>query len=197
MAAAYAPSPRDDTASAAHSRRQLRPSPTEDSVPPAVEFAHHLAHAKRMTIRIQLSGTDMARVRFGFSAVSETVRALRVIAEPGMAPIHLPWVRWATPRVPEDPDVALLRRLLTGQAVPLALLPTPDTRLPDLRHELRRVRQASPSRTIQSLDLIFGRRKWLDEFYDDPPGVLARLAAAIEQCFDAIIAPHWPRMRAV
>ncbi|HEU0238390.1 MAG TPA: DUF5937 family protein [Micromonosporaceae bacterium] len=162
-----------------------------------MRFAYHLAHAKRTTIRIQLSGTDMARVRFGFSAVSETVRALRVVADPGMAPIHGPWVRWATPRVPDDPDVVLLRRLLSGRAVPLALLPTPDTRLPDLRHELRRVRQASPARTIQSLDSIFGRRKWLDEFYDDPPTVLARLAGAIEHCFEAIIAPHWPRMRAV
>ncbi|HEY7174145.1 MAG TPA: DUF5937 family protein [Micromonosporaceae bacterium] len=150
-----------------------------------------------MTIRIQLSGVDMARIRFGLSAVSETIRALRVVAEPGIAPIHMPWVRWAAPRVPDDADVALLRRVLSGPAIPLALLPTPDTRLPDLRHELRRVRHASPARTIESLDSIFGRRKWLDEFYDDPPAVLARLAGAIERCFDAVIEPHWPRMRAI
>jgi DNA-binding transcriptional ArsR family regulator len=150
-----------------------------------------------MTIRIQLSGTDMARVRFGLSAVSETIRAMRVIADPGLSAIHLPWVRWATPRLPDDPDIALLRRLLNGRAVPLALLPTPDTRLPDLRDELRRVRQASPTRTIESLDSIFGRPRWLDGFFEDPAALLGRMAGAIERCHDAVISPHWPRMRAV
>lgn len=150
-----------------------------------------------MTIRIQLSGADVARVRFGLSAVSETVRALRVVAVPGDSAIHLPWRRWAAPRLPDDPDVSLLRRLVAGRAIPLALLPTPDTRLPDLRHELRRVRQASPARTIESLGSIFGRPRWLDEFYDDPPATLARLATAIDRCYAAVVAPHWPRMRAV
>ena len=150
-----------------------------------------------MTIRIQLSGADVARVRFGFSAVAETVRALRIMAEPGDSAINLPWLRWAAPRLPDDSDIALLRRLVAGRAIPLALLPTPDTRLPDLRHELRRVRQASPARTIESLESIFGRRKWLDEFYDDPPATLSRLAAAIDRCYAAVVAPHWPRMRAV
>jgi DNA-binding transcriptional ArsR family regulator len=150
-----------------------------------------------MTIRIQLSGADVARVRFGLSAVAETIRSLRVLAEPGTSAIHLPWVRWAGGRLPDDPDVALLRRLLGGRSVPLALLPTPDTRLPELRHELRRVRQASPARTIESLENIFGHPRWLDAFYDDPPAVLGRLAGAIERCYDAVVAPHWPRMRAI
>jgi DNA-binding transcriptional ArsR family regulator len=151
-----------------------------------------------MTIRIQLSGTDMARVRFGLSAVSETVRALRIIDRPGDAAIHLPWRRWARPRLPDDPDILLLRRLATsGSAVPLALLPTPDARLPDVRDELRHVRQASPARTIESLEQIFGRPSWLDDFYADPPALLGRVAGAIDRCYSAIIAPHWPRMRAL
>src|SRR5215475_7198871 len=197
MAAAYAPSPNDEMASAAQSRRQLDPNPTDGSVPEWLSIAYHLAHAKRMTIRIQLSGADVARVRFGLSAVAETVSSLRVLAEPGTSAIHLPWVRWAGSRVTDDPDVSLLRRLLGGRSVPLALLPTPDTRLPELRHELRRVRQASPSRTIESLESIYGHPRWLDEFYDDPPAVLARLGGAIERCYDAVLAPHWPRMRAI
>src|SRR5215475_5090439 len=146
MAAAYAPSPNDEMASAAQSRRQLDPNPTDGSVPEWLSIAYHLAHAKRMTIRIQLSGADVARVRFGLSAVAETVRSLRVLAEPGTSAIHLPWVRWAGSRVPDVADVAVLRRLLGVGSVPLALRLARDTVFRELRKGVCRVRQAAPTR---------------------------------------------------
>ncbi len=150
-----------------------------------------------MVLRIRLTGADMARVRFGISVLSETVRSVQAIATPGEYAIHLPWIRWAAPRLPDDPDVRLFRRLLTGRGIPVSLLPPPDTRLPDFSHELRLVRRANPDRIRESLDAIFGRRRWLAEFYRDPPAVLDRLAAAIDRCHRAVIEPHWPRMRAV
>jgi predicted transcriptional regulator len=81
--------------------------------------------------------------------------------------------------------------------VPISLLPTPDGRRPELRDELRRVKNASPARTLESLGRIFGPRSWLTEFRADPAAMLARLAATIGRCHDALIAPHWPRMRAL
>lgn len=150
-----------------------------------------------MPIRIELSGADLARVRFAISPVYETVRAVRALGDPGSCAIHLPWVRWAAGRLPADPDLMLLRRLVAGRAVPISLLPTPDGRRPDIRDELRRVKNASPARMLESLDRIFGARPWLVRFRADPAATLARLAATIGRCHDALIAPHWPRMRAL
>jgi DNA-binding transcriptional ArsR family regulator len=81
--------------------------------------------------------------------------------------------------------------------VPISLLPTPDGRRSEIRDELRRVKNASPARTLESLDRIFGPRPWLAQFRADPAAMLARLAATIGRCHDALIAPHWPRMRAL
>jgi hypothetical protein len=129
-----------------------------------------------MTVRIQLTSADLARVRFGISPVYETVSALGVLADPGAHAIHLPWVRWAAPRLPDDPDVRLLRRLLSGRAIPVSLIPPLDSRLPDLDRELRRVRRANLDRLRQSLDSIFGTPKWLAPVREDLPAGLARVA---------------------
>jgi DNA-binding transcriptional ArsR family regulator len=144
-----------------------------------------------------MSAADLGRIRFGMSPLYEVIRCLRVLQVPGEHAIHLPWVRWAAGRAPRGPDITLLRRLATGAAVPVGMVPPPDSHLPTIAHELRRVRQANPDRVRMSLSTIFGNRPWLTEFYDDPPLVLARLADAIEACHDALVAPHWPRMRVI
>ncbi len=150
-----------------------------------------------MTLRIRLAPVDLGRIRFGISPLYEAVRCLRVLERPGEHAIHLPWVRWVGSRIPKGADVTLLRRLATGRAVPVGLVPPPDSHMPSLAHELRRVRQANPDRVRMSLDSIFGNRPWLAEFYDDPPGVLARLAAVIEAVYRELIEPFWPRMRVI
>jgi DNA-binding transcriptional ArsR family regulator len=150
-----------------------------------------------MTIRIRLGTADLGRVRFGISPLYETVRCLRVLENPGEHAIHLPWVRWAGRRGPTGSDVTLLRRLVTGAAVPVGLVPPPDSHMPSLAHELRRVRQANPDRVRMSLDMIFGARPWLSETYADPTTVLTRLAEVIDQVYRELIEPHWPRMRVI
>jgi hypothetical protein len=150
-----------------------------------------------MTVRIQLTGADLARVRFGVSPVYETIAALAVLDAPGEHAMHLPWVRWATPRVPDGPDVRLLRRLLSGPAIPVALVPPPDSRMLDLSTELARVRRANLDRFDRSLEAIFGDPRWLAPVRADLPAGLARAVDALRACHDALVAPHWTRMRAV
>jgi DNA-binding transcriptional ArsR family regulator len=150
-----------------------------------------------MALRIALSGDDLGRVRFAISPVFEVVGGLRALREPGQYPVHLPWVRWARERVPDGPDVALLRRLLAGEAIPVSLLPPPDSRLPDVAHELRRVRAAAPERFAESVSVIFRGAAWTRPVLADPRAALGQAARALDACFDALIAPHWPRMRAL
>jgi DNA-binding transcriptional ArsR family regulator len=38
---------------------------------------------------------DVARTRFAFSALGETVQSVRVLRDPGAYPIHVPWIREA------------------------------------------------------------------------------------------------------
>jgi DNA-binding transcriptional ArsR family regulator len=156
---------------------------------------YRLGQAKRM-MRIRLTGADLGRIRFGVSPLFETVRCLRVLRNPGAHAIHLSWVRWAAPRLPRDPDVTLLRKLTTVEdAVPVSIVPPPDSRMPTLAAELTRVRHANPDRVRQSLRSIFGERRWLDDAYADPTRMMHRVADAIERCHEALIAPHWARMR--
>jgi DNA-binding transcriptional ArsR family regulator len=150
-----------------------------------------------MAIRIQLDRADLARVRFGVSPVYETIAALCVLDNPGAHAMHLPWVRWATPRVPDGPDVRLLRRLLSGPAIPVAFAPAPDSRMPELSTELARVRRANLDRLDRSLDAIYGSPRWLAPVRADLSAGLARVVDALRACHDALIAPHWTRMRAL
>jgi hypothetical protein len=119
-----------------------------------------------MATRIELSSADLARVRFAISPVYETVRAVRVLGDPGRSAIHR---RAYRRRPPACPTIPISRCCAAGwRGVPISLLPTPDGRQPEIRDELRRVKNANPA------------------------AMLARLAATIERCHDALIAPHWP-----
>jgi DNA-binding transcriptional ArsR family regulator len=150
-----------------------------------------------VSIRIQLTGEDLARVRFGMSPVFETVAALKVLENPGRYAIHLPWIRWAQPRLAGLPGYPLIRRLLSDHTIPASLVPPPDSRLPDFTRELRRVRQADPARVRESLTRIFGHPAWVRPLIEDTPAGLAVIAEALRRCHDAVIAPHWDRMRAL
>jgi hypothetical protein len=149
----------------------------------------------RVAIRIMLRGVELARLRFAISPVYETVMALNVLRQPGVHAVHLPWVRWARPRLSGLPDLDLLRALVADDRVkPAFLMPAPDARLPDLAEELRRVR-ATPSRQVRENLAGLARRDGpVAELAHAPRAGLRRVASALQACFDALIAPHWTRM---
>ncbi|WP_228122383.1 ArsR/SmtB family transcription factor [Saccharothrix syringae] len=90
-----------------------------------------------MAVWVRLAGVGLARVRFAYSPVFETVMAVDGLRTPGAHAVHLPWVRWARGRVADIPDLDLLLARLEGPAKPAELLPVPDVRMPDLETELR------------------------------------------------------------
>jgi hypothetical protein len=149
-------------------------------------------------VRIPIAGTEMARVRFAISPVYEALQAVDVLHAPGAHAVHLPWVRWARPLVAQLPGVDMLSGF-TGRTVrPGVLVPPPDVHMPALEDELETIRAADPERVRRYFDNNDppGDR-FQQEFYDDPPASLARLADVLHRVFTVLIAPRWPRMLGV
>ncbi|MEU6150421.1 DUF5937 family protein [Actinosynnema sp. NPDC047251] len=94
-----------------------------------------------MAVRIRLTGAGpagagLAKVRFAYSPVFETVMAVDGLRVPGAHAVHLPWVAWARERLAAIDDLPVLLDLMAGPVKPAALMPVPDVRMPDLEAEL-------------------------------------------------------------
>lgn len=146
-----------------------------------------------MRIRIQLAGTDLARVRFAISPVYETVMALAALARPGVHAVHLPWARWARPRLATVDTLPLLQALVSRDGFkPGFLMPAPAARMPDLDDELRTVRSTRPADAREETARLTSRPA--RQFHDDPRAGLPLVVDALRRCYDLVIAPHWDRM---
>ena len=148
-----------------------------------------------MVVRIRLTGTALARVRFAISPVFETVLAVEALRRPGTHAVHQPWLSWAKPRLSQLPDLGLLLALLDDEAKPSYLMPIPDDRMPDLDTELRRMRSTPSAQVHRDLQRRPGTLpKPLRELRDEPRAGLARLVATIRAVHDVLLAPSWPRI---
>lgn len=148
-----------------------------------------------MAIRIQLGGTELARVRFAISPVYETVMALDVLRRPGVHAVHLPWARWARPRLAGLPGLDLLLALVSDDQIkPAFMMPPPDARMPDLDAELRRVRATPTVQVRESLELLTHRTGPMQSLYADPRRHLGPLTDSLRRCHELVVLPHWPRM---
>lgn len=151
-------------------------------------------------ITFVLSPDVLGRTRFSFSPLTEATLSLRLLGQPGLAPVHAPWLRQARGRL-DSVDLELLRsvvpsgRYIASCLVPLgqALQPALDdqlTALADLPVEdlERDLREAWDGRTMP------GRTEAL---LASGPRATAYLAEALRDYWDAAIQPYWPRMCAV
>jgi hypothetical protein len=149
-----------------------------------------------MAVRIKLGNLNLAGLRFAISPVHETVMALAVLRAPGENAVHLSWASWARDRAGAVPDLKLLDALLAYHAKPASLLPPPDTRMPDIAAELRRVRAASPRRIRADIDFLTRHDvrppRVLRDIHADPDAYLPRTVAALGAAHQTLIAPHWP-----
>jgi len=149
-----------------------------------------------MAIRITLGGLELARVRFAISPVYETVMALAALLRPGVHAVHLPWTRWARPRLPAVPGLPLVLDLVGDDLIkPSFLLPPPDVRLPELGHELRRVKTTSPSRVREELSRLNVDTPRTRRLAGHPREGLRDIAEALTACHRDLIAPHWIRIQ--
>lgn len=148
---------------------------------------------RKVATRIRMRGTELARVRFALSPVYETVMALAVLRRPGVHAVHLSWARWARPRLAGVPGLPLLTALTEHATLkPGFLMPPPDSRLPDLETELKRVQSTPSARARDNVTGLAGPE--IRAFAADPRAALPAIAESLRLVHKRIVAPHWPRM---
>jgi len=148
---------------------------------------------------LAFSTEDLAHTRFAFSPAWEIVASVRVLNSPGQHALHLPWIKRATAALDEAAlDIGLLRELVPLRHLPGFLAGTPSTPLPELADELADLRDVPPRLVRRELDAMSGPRSpALNRFHRDPEAGLERLATLMERYWHLVLAPDWPRIRAL
>ncbi|MGC5014559.1 helix-turn-helix domain-containing protein [Streptosporangium sp. DT93] len=145
-------------------------------------------------ISFELGVEDLADTRFALSPLHETVYSLRVLRDPGLHALHLPWRASVLARLdPRDagPLAALVGRRL---ALPDFLTPRPTAFATSLREAMSLVRGTPPRIVRRDLEgaLIEGPIPAGDasaaRFRDDTCDLLRRY-------WELAVEPVWPRMR--
>ena len=154
-----------------------------------------------MSLVLVFGRDDPARVRFAISPLWETMTALRVLLEPQRRAYHLPWLDSVRPdleRLELWPLLVLSPR--TGWT-PDFLTPAPAGPRTDVTDQLAKVRATPPEQVAQEVERSLTERSgapvpeaaW--RLLDDPLATRTTLAGLLEQCWQLLIAPHWPRLR--
>lgn len=152
----------------------------------------------------RLGVDDLADMRFACSPLLETATSLWALQRADKYALHLPWVRHtrAALEAASGFDRELLGELVVRGSgwIPDFITPRPDSPLPEVGDELRRVRATSPSKALSDVQTAYAGRELpprLAELAVDPRGLRDAVADVVEAYWELAIAPHWPRMRAV
>ncbi|MER7761599.1 ArsR family transcriptional regulator [Streptomyces sp. NPDC097619] len=154
-------------------------------------------------ISFELGVEDLARTRFALSPLGETVLSLRVLRDPGLSALHLPWRRSVLGRI-GGLDTGLLMALVAERlTLPDFLTPPPAVFEAPFGEELARVRRTPP-------ELV--RRDLAAAHAPDPLPEPVRAAESgderaaelrdtvcdlLERYWEAAVRPYWPRIRSV
>ncbi|MCX5197158.1 helix-turn-helix domain-containing protein [Streptomyces sp. NBC_00249] len=155
-------------------------------------------------ISFGLGVEDLADTRFAVSPLGEAVFSLRVLREPGLSALHLPWRRSVLGRLGTLDTGLLLALVAQRRTLPDFLTPRPAGFDPTFEEELAVVRATPPA-------LV--RRDLLATHAPDPlPAALAGAASAddgrvlavrdavcevLAGYWEVAVKPMWPQMRSL
>ena len=143
---------------------------------------------------------DLARTRFAISPVWELITSLRVLRNPEPAARHLPWVRDAMP-VAAGLDLSLAFALTPPEGyIPDFITPPPHGPVAELEDELTRIRATTAEQVRREVGILLRNRRppaVLEPLLARPGRALEQLTATLATYWDATLAPHWPRIRAL
>lgn len=154
-------------------------------------------------ISYELCVEDLTDTRFAVSPVYETMLSLRVLREPGLSPLHLPWRRSVVGRL-DGVDTELLLSLVgPRRALPDFLTPRPEEFAPSLDDELALVRRSAPD--VVRRDLLAAYEPYplpavLDEATADDAGTAVfvdTVCDLLQQYWTVALEPSWRQLRLV
>ncbi|WP_281154694.1 helix-turn-helix domain-containing protein [Streptomyces sp. HYC2] len=155
-------------------------------------------------ISFVLGVEDLADTRFALSPLHETLFSLRVLQDPGLSALHLPWRRSVLGRLGTLDTGLLMSLVAQRRTLPDFLTPNPASFAPSFEEELSVVRQASCARVRHDLLLAHAPDPVPEALRDATAAEdasVARLRDAIcdllRQYWAVAIEPMWPQMRLV
>jgi hypothetical protein len=156
---------------------------------------------RNMPLTIDLSVSELARTRFGISPLSETISGLQQLGI-WRREIHRPWLQWAAGELAARPLGLPFSwpLVVTGRlSWPQFLLPAPDRAGTTIDSNLAAMQRTTAEQVRASLRRGFGDHLTgsAAELAADPAAGLPAIAAELRAAHDRLIAPHWPRIRAV
>ena len=145
---------------------------------------------------------DMLAVRFATSPVWETVHAVRHFGHQRGSAVQLPWrraVASAAGRLDLDPLLAVNPR---SGYVPDFLSPPPLAAAPRFQDQLEEIRRTPLVHVEQELarcraESREGARVGVERLLADPAAALTLLTSLLEQSWQVLVAPYWPRIRSL
>jgi hypothetical protein len=156
-----------------------------------------------MSFRMRFAAEDLLRCRFAISPLRETQGAIRTLSRPDRHGYHLPWLRQVRSAA-ASLDLAAFWLLAPENGYgPDFLHPVPEVPLATLEDELAAVRATDPDtarrQIAQALAQTPGaaRTRRGRGMLADPAGTVAQLAGLYAHVWSELLAPHWPRLRAV
>jgi DNA-binding transcriptional ArsR family regulator len=155
-----------------------------------------------MSWRLEFTAEDISQIRFVFSPLWECVMSLRVLQDPALAALHLPWVRETRnllelhkPKLNLETLFALVK---VPKYMPDFLTPPPITPFPDFESELEQMRQ-TPIKTVKTeIARTFQgmtRPRIIQDFLLAPETNLIDLAQTLQAYWTLCLAPHWTKIR--
>lgn len=156
-----------------------------------------------MPFQLHFGESDLLRCRFAVSPLWETQEAVRTLDRPLRHGYHLPWLR----RIREASEALDLRPLWLlmpdGGNNPDFICPPPLGPLATFEEEIAEVRAVDPEMARSDMALCLADRPGGLEsaagrrMLADPTAAVRRLADLLEQAWESLVAPHWPRLRAL
>jgi DNA-binding transcriptional ArsR family regulator len=151
---------------------------------------------------IDLGVAELAATRFAISPLSETVSGLQQLAGVDRQAVNLRWLRWAADELGREPlDLSRIRPLIVTDrpSWPAFIIPAPTTTGGSLEDDLAALQRTTAPQVRASLKRVFGDQPSdaVREFAAQPRQGLRAIAAELRAAHDRLIAPHWPRIRAV
>jgi DNA-binding transcriptional ArsR family regulator len=151
----------------------------------------------------EFDAEDLARTRFAISPMWELSTSLRLLRDPDLAAMHIPWVRDALPTAHAMQLAAALALLPPRGYIPDFITPPPTSPVARIDEELERVRATSAAQVRHDLEVLVGQQRLkrlppvLEPLMAQPRRELGRIVDRMAAFWDAALAPHWPRIRAL